>query len=584
MRARTLLLLGLLALGLGAYVLLLEGQRQPTAEQERRRGRLLPDLDREQLIALRFVSPGRPVLALARRGDRGWWIEHPVRAPVDAAAMARLLAALELTEVLQVLSAKGARMPRGLEPPRLRLTLVQRGATTQTLAIGGPDASGLGLYVAVGRELRVVPSSFAESVELEADALRERDLLPWMAADIETVALFAAGRTPLRLTRRPRGFKVAVGEGAALRADPLPAERLFGALAALRIDRFSTRPPGFAPWRVEVFGRGSLAELELGLGCAGEPGRRWVGRRRAGASSGGCIDAQELQPLALPVEQLVDSALLRSEEPELERIAVTRAGRPLTLVRDGATWRLGAGGPPADDEALRTWVAALVDTRGALEPLADEAALRARADGQWATLRFERAQAAEAEVLRFGAPDAQGRLPVRRDDEAALLWLAPAAAELLSDATLDLRERVVLRLPREQLQRVVVAGTALRETLERSAEGWRVVTPRTAAADLALVAALLERLEHLRVTRWLPAWPPSTQALAVVTLWGPAGGSGDAAPRPLAELRLARDATGRCLGRRAGASPFVLDEADCRLLLASKARRAEAVEEPAEGT
>lgn len=583
MRARTLLLLGLLALGLGAYVLLLEGQRQPTAEQERRRGRLLPDLDREQLIALRFVSPGRPVLALARRGDRSWWIERPVRAPVDAAAMARLLAALELTEVLQVLSAEGARAPRGLEPPRLRLTLVQRGAAPQTLAIGGPDASGLGLYVAVGRELRVVPSSFAESVELEADALRERELLPWMAADIETVALFAAERAPLRLTRRPRGFEVAVGEGAALRADPLPAERLFGALAALRVDRFSPRPPGRAPWRVEVSGRGSVADLELGLGCAGEPGRRWVGRRRGGASSGGCIDAQELQPLALPVEQLVDSALLRSEEPELERIVVTRAGRTLTLVRDGATWRLGAGGPPADDEALRTWVAALVDTRGALEPLAEEAALRARADGQRATLRFERARAAEAEVLRFGAPDAQGRLPVRRDDEAALLWLAPAAAELLSDATLDLRERVVLRLPREQLERVVVAGTALRETLARSAEGWRVVAPRTAAADLALVTALLERLEHLRVTRWLPAWPRATQALALVTLWGPTGGSGDAAPRALAELRLARDATGRCLGRRAGLAPFVLDEADCRLLLASKVERASPEDEAPEG-
>ncbi|MBK8482251.1 MAG: DUF4340 domain-containing protein [Proteobacteria bacterium] len=573
MRARTLLWLALCALGLASYVLIVERQKPSTDAQARRRNRLLPEFDRARLVGLRFVAAGRPVLALERRGEREWWISQPVRAPVDAAAMARLLATLELTEVLQPLAAGVSRAQRGLDPPRLRLTLLQRGGSPQTLAVGGADASDLGVYVALGDELRVVERSFAESVELEADALRERELVPWTAGDVESVEVLAGAGPRLRLRRSGRGFSVAAGEAAALRADPLAAERLIGALAALRVDRFSARPAGPAAWRVKVGAADRLVELELGVSCAGEAGRAWVGRRLGGALSGGCVDAEALQPLTLRAEQLVDTALLRSEEPELEGIVVRRPGKTLTLVRDGATWRVGAGGPPAEADALREWLAALGGWRGEVEAMADETRLRARVDGSVATLRFERARAAEAEVLRFGAPDARGRLAVRRGDEAAILWLPGAAAELLSDATLDLRERVALRVPREQLQRVVVAGPALREAIARGDAGWRVLTPEPGDVDRALVAALLDRLETLRIARWLPAWPRSAQLLAEVAFWGQAAIDAGPAPRPLAELLLARDADGRCLGRRAGISPFVLDEADCRLLLASKRER-----------
>lgn len=581
MRVRTLIALALLALGLAAYLRVTDRQRQATAEQERRRDRLLPELDRERLVGLHLSAPGRPALRIERRDQREWWLREPVRAPTDGAAMARLLAALELTEVWQRLDPDVSRAQRGLDPPRLRLTLLQRGAAPQQLSIGGPDASGLGVYVAVESALAVVASSFAESVELDADALRERDLVPWLPAETASLAIAAAGTPSLRLERRPRGLAVALGAGPLLRADPLAAERLIGAIGALRIQRFSPRPSGAAPWRVTLRARGGAVALELGFGCPEDAARRWVGRQVEGVASGGCVDADELQPLTRGFESLVDLAPLRSEEPELERIVITRGRRTLMLVREGASWRLGAGGPPADGDALRAWVAALAGWRGELELLADAAAVQARLGGVATTLRFERAQAGDAELLRVGAADARGRWPVQRGDEAALLWLPAAAAALLGEAALDLRERVVLRLAAEGLRRIVVTGPALRETLERQDGEWRVraAQPGVAlsAVDHALVAALLERLAALRIARWLPAWPGSTQALAVVTIWSDA-------PQPVARLELARDAEGRCLGRGPGASPFVLDEADCRLLLASKARRAEAVEEPAEGT
>ena len=441
MRPRSLLGLALVTLLLGAG-LWLGGQRPDSDQQRAQQRRVAPTLVPAEVREVRLEQAGAtPRVAQLHSGTR-WELVAPVRARADRKVVHRVLSSTEFLEYVRVVPASRSPASMGLEPPRLRLVLRQRGGAVR-LDLGRRDTSGHGVFLRHRGRVVVVHRSYRETLERAARALRDRQLIPLVAAQIDRVRLgrpAVAGQSAPWLRRNAGGWTVTLPGRGTLRAHPYRAARLIQALAGLPAARFLQRAPSVDQPRstLTIHSRGFTGRLALGGPCPGRVAQRVVRFREAARPwATACVASADAAPLTVEPTTLVDHALLRRSAAQLGRIQLTAGARTLTLRRDGGRWLL-ASGAAVDVDQVRRWIRRLGALRGTLDP--PPGAPRAAALDA-ATLRLVPDQAgAEATQLLVGQATA-GKVPARRHGDTMTLWYPGELAAMLRPEPLSFQRK-----------------------------------------------------------------------------------------------------------------------------------------------
>lgn len=566
MRPRTLALLALAALGLGGYIMLFERPFMDATDPDVAQ-RLLPDFPQWKVSRIRLAHWQQPALELVRNGA-AWRLRSPVSARADQEAVQRILAALEFVERLRSVTPQSNRRQLGLAPPQAMVELHGPAGLLARLELGRLDPSGRGVYLALSAPgadstgpVVVVDRELWEAADLDADALRDRDLVRLRGA-IQRINIEHPDGARLTLSGGSMGWQVH-SDGLAVRAAPAPMRRLLAAVAGLRATRFLSRTtPLQVELRMAVAGSTGRVALRVGQVCPGRAAERVVSV--ADLSGRGsvtcCVEARDLQPFeGARMASLWDRQLTRKREAQLKTIQVTPpGGRQLELARRGGAWQIG--GLPADAEVIRQWVASLAEVTASRVGGAGQGG-----GGRILLLGEEGAE----EALDFGRPE-QGMVPVRRSADSAALWVkAGRAAELLGVDALRFRKREVMQLSRHLVTRLETQRGGEVEVLERSDDGrWNVVRPVQGPADQQQVGRLLHLLSRLRARRFLAAPPPATRISLTlkVTVGRAELTSADAGiQQEVQTLQVTLAEHGPCHGLR-GSTWFELGESECRLL------------------
>lgn len=571
MRARTVLFLLLLFLGLGA--LWLQKQREieqggPALDQVP----LLPGLEGPRVRAVRIDNLERGVQVRLERDAAGrWFLTEPLAYPAQDGVVRALLAALSAALAEPVQGTPTEQL--GLEPPVgvIECTVVEDGGPTGAegaservlrIEIGGLDLDHDRIFVrvpdhpahartgAVFRTLRTLHTA----IDRNPDDFRDPRTTPLRPTEV--VGLRRRGTLWLEEEGREvdLAFDALAGpEGwmrvtPAVTLDPTAMGLLVRGYTDLRADRFADDSPGdLAPYglaepavsvELDVL---AGAPVTLHLGFPPREGRlpvaehRWFGRRE-GFDHVWELAAADVRLLTRPAELFYDQQALRFARGEVVRVELDRDGRRCRLerveaarLRDGdpvrdARWSVretlagdeASQGPsfPADPGAVEELLLALEGLA-----LGDHlpGATFEPADPPLA-LAVELANGARASG-RLGAPvrdessGAQGHQFLRAGDEVPAL-AGEAAAELCRTPIDRFRTRHVHRIPESLVRVVELEHDGRTFAFFNSGENVWHVQGTQVGAPRDLVESL-DGLLNLSARRWLDDAPAAARELSV---------------------------------------------------------------------
>jgi hypothetical protein len=547
---RAVVALAGVALLLAAYVFWIEPHR-PSSDQTRdRHRRLLARFDRASIRRIAVRRRGRPAFVIERQppGSKPSFRIMPGGRTADDAAVEDLLTAIDFAETER--SADVTLAAAGLAPPAVSLAF--EGETgSQLLDLGNPDATGRGVFVALGDDLvRVAPRRLRELSDRDPGAFRDLRLVPLDPADVRSLGWTdPSGRTHLvtQAEERPwsagpdqAGGRLGQPPRSGAAGHPVMGERVEESLrhlAALRVVRFAEPPPEDAPesGRVQLVANGPNGEVSLtvtDLRCAGGD-LVVVARQLPDGREGTCLDASAVASLWPSLERAAepDPRLLHSPPDSVTEVEVFDAQRRLTLKRGQGGWVFVTSKPTygVDAQAVAEWLEALHHARcGAVPDLAADRHLRV-----------------------------QGRYR-----EGCDLSSAEAAYPLLVPDPLRFRDRAALsfaRIDARRLRRVTRGESGGTEVVSEDGGPWRLVEPTGGRIDRAGVDRVLGALADLRASSFAAEAPPGRPESSLeIDVQGP----GDRAP-VRHTLALFAAGAGPCTARLDGETTFTIARAAC---------------------
>ena len=310
---KTTLVLGVIALGLLAFILLYERHTLTTADLADRQGRVLLEFIRRRVSKVELErAAGR--LALSRKaGDEDlewsdWRVSAPYRADADEQAVDDLLSELEWLQARRTLDSvdEDELAAFGLHKPKVHLSF-HVGARRHRVHVGGHERAGQGVYLKRerGGPVYVVDGMLLEELERDALAFHTKSLHPPFSTNLVQELSLRGPQGVLRLARAGEHWRFLSPDGGAAAVEAV--EELLRALSALQAARV-----------VE------LAPLELGTYGLDPPlGQVEVALRKAGPKTAGEAD---------PVQALERRVVLLGNEckgHEAERYIGSGPGRPV---------------------------------------------------------------------------------------------------------------------------------------------------------------------------------------------------------------------------------------------------------------
>lgn len=369
MKPRTLLILLVLVLGLGAFIGLYE-RKLPSSEEREELQKKVVKVGKDDVTAIAIDAPkgrirlervGTPKKAAREKEapetetTAEWRMVEPLATGADAFAVDRLLESvisLEKTRTLEEVDPRDV----GLDKPRATVRLrTKDGETVLQLGAEVPTGGSLIAGLQGEEDAYVVPDSILADVDREPGDWRDRVMFRGDREAIQRITLTGAGASgngPVVLVKRPNGFWI---ERPLMdRADRDLVEGLLSDLTGLTAEKFmdGSQPLaelGLAPPReaVEVVFQGAKppVRIELGAPVTGEAAPEgqtsgeltWaregdtvfqVRTRLAEAVRRSPADWRALQLSALEVHD-VESATVRDDRTSLQ------------LTRSGTDWKRG---------------------------------------------------------------------------------------------------------------------------------------------------------------------------------------------------------------------------------------------------
>jgi hypothetical protein len=271
---RSLLILLVLALGLGAYIYFVESERDPAATETRDK---IFTVEAANIETIEVRSTEGETTSLRRNGDE-WQIVAPVTAPADETVVSSITDALASTDITRVLDENPTNLAQfGLEPARLTVSFSVKGESTpRRLYLGSKTPTGTDAYARVeGQPRLVLIGGFLEDTfNRKTFDLRDKGVLAIEREAVDAIVLDRASGPDVALTRSGDAWRLTAPVDA--RAEYSPVDGLIGRVdgAQMRsIEHDGTEPTAAQlrtfgldrPQLVATFGSGSSkAALALG--------------------------------------------------------------------------------------------------------------------------------------------------------------------------------------------------------------------------------------------------------------------------------------------------------------------------------
>ncbi len=455
MKPRSALALLVLALAAwGAWFAFLR-EVPGTDERRARAGRLLPDLERQEVTRVEIDRPAGALRIVRAKG--AWRMEQPVADAADAFAVDGLLDALAGARAEARVGAtdvRGGDAATGLGAGALEVRLTGAGGTTTALAVGAAEGPGGRRYARLADGgLALVEESLLQELQKPADEFREHAVVALAPSDVRRARVERAGRPALAFEQRgaDQWWIVAplVDD-----ADDAAVSGIVSRVATLRADRFAdpAAPLPATEYTVHLWGAASK-------GSADDPPLATV---RIGAADGGASErivtatGRDARFVVLPGSVVAE--LTKEPAGFRSRVALEASTfdvASFTLGRGGAARRFVKGAEP-EGGGDAPWT---VDGEPAAKP--DPAAVRERlsrlaridatriADGVTPAQAGLDAPVARLTVagadptrlpqttLEVGGPAGPGEVYARRSGRPAILVIDAAVAALIDPATLN---------------------------------------------------------------------------------------------------------------------------------------------------
>lgn len=316
MNVRSNWILFLVALGLAAYVMLVDRKAGVTVRGGAGASTYEP-VDPGSVTAVELMRSNAVVRAEATNGT--WRLVLPVAYPAQAASVEKLLAGLGhvvpsgFITPGQVAGQPDGLKSYGLEPPGATVTfLTAQGASIFRLGNLTPAGSHF-YFQRVGSEgVYTAPVAILESVPSGADEWRDRTLWDLGGRSYDRVRLESKGRTVFEAVRDLGGWRLR--QPLSARADGERIEAMLAQLGTVRVSGFVTDAAvidraayGLQPPEFELsvgIGTNDLVRMQVGSMPTNAPGERFV--RRLANTNVVRVAASDLEVLEHPLEDFRD--------------------------------------------------------------------------------------------------------------------------------------------------------------------------------------------------------------------------------------------------------------------------------------
>ena len=531
MKRNTLIGLAVVALALFSYIGLVEQHSLSTGDVSGREARLLPRLVRARVEQL-TLDHGEQHLVIRRvRAEMGelgeWRLVEPVDARADQDAVASLLGSLDWADVHRRLGAVSSEDLRhfGMDSPRAQIELKVADETI-TLALGGPAATGDGVYARVDEgDAAVVGQDLLEALTADVGHFRDKALFAQVdLGQLEGLHIEREGddgHVALTFARESGRFWI-TGANKLMAADTRVREAA-RSLAELSAERFVDTTASAAGLdaprlrvRIDVGSGDSAAQhvLVVGGACADHADERYA---RADDGPVVCVPFSDLTVFERPEESFRQARIVTLASDDLEGVDVHVGGRDLRLSRthDGYHYVAeGHGEGEADAAIVGDWLSAL----GHITPLELVVVPDAALDGYGLahssdSLSFTPRGDAARERVSLGSVTPDGQW-MRRGDENAALRISTEDAARLALTVLDLQNRQLIVERESSVASITLTRAGSVERLERGEGRWQLTSPHALDADGARVSSLARKLAQLSAVRFVSARALPEQGLA----------------------------------------------------------------------
>src|SRR5438132_1897595 len=207
---KSLVVLFVIALGLGAYIYFVEARKNP-ADSIPKHDKFFTGVESAKIDEIEVKAAGGDVTKLRKNGN-DWQIVAPETADADQSQVSTMLSTLESLERTRVIDEKPADPSKfGVQPARISVTFKASGqATSHKLEIGSKTPNGSDLYARVDDNPRVVfVGSFVEdSLNRTTFDLRDKAVLKFARDNADSIKLEPAGAPAVALAKKGADWRM----------------------------------------------------------------------------------------------------------------------------------------------------------------------------------------------------------------------------------------------------------------------------------------------------------------------------------------------------------------------------------------
>ena len=222
---KSLLVLLVVALGLGAYIYFVEAKRDLGDPALKRDKVFTLDQSKVEEIDIKAASGETTRL---KKNNNLWQVVAPATLEADQSEVSSLLTSLETLEIQRVLEEKPASLkPFELEPPRLSVAIRNTGETNwHRVNVGSKTPTGADLYATVEGQPRLVLLSayVEESLNKTPFSFRDKGILKFTRDSVDSLTIESAGSPTVALTKKGTEWRL---------TKPVDAKAEFGSVDTL---------------------------------------------------------------------------------------------------------------------------------------------------------------------------------------------------------------------------------------------------------------------------------------------------------------------------------------------------------------
>ena len=350
---RSLLVLLVVALGLGAYIYFVESERDPAGTEAREQAF---DVEQGDISSLTIRGTSADTTTLSKT-DETWAVTSPVTTPADSTTVDSIVSSLATMEINRVVEEAPANLAQyGLEEPRVDVSFTTTGGATHRLALGNTTPTNSGLYARIDDNPRLVlvPSYLESTFDKSTFDLRNRRALDIARDAVDRISITPRSGTAIELRRDGVNWRLTAPIDA--RADFSPADSILSRLSTAQMSSIVSE--GSEPTAADLRQWGlDSPRLTATLGSGSTTATLALGAARDDAS----IYARDL---SRPIVFTVDASLLTDLQKEPADLRVRDvfafnafSARSIEVTHDSTTvaWAKSTPAEGAAPDAQSTW-------------------------------------------------------------------------------------------------------------------------------------------------------------------------------------------------------------------------------------